>query len=204
MIRFKFSGKVAFIILLLVFFTGCQKEVKYRVNFYHYLHVEEHEIDCMFCHGVMTEGMFAQADMDVCIECHEEEVDADEIRRDTCGKCHLDKDLDNIVLHDYERPTRGVFRHSEELSNSCQVCHINTVKEGSKKLVFWTRANVIEIRKKAHSLSSDCKICHENINKTTPWIGQQQTGSKHNGSYTTDDRPLCVLCHVEISRSKFQ
>ena len=203
MIKFKFSKKFAFILLALVLFTGCQEEVKYRINFYHYPHVDEYEIDCMFCHRETTEGMFAQADMDVCVECHEEEVDADEVSRDTCGKCHLEKDLGNIEIDDYERLTRGVFRHSDELRASCRECHVDTVKEGSKMAGFLMRADVIEIRKRAHLLRFDCKICHENINISTRWEKQQKNGSKHHGAFTVNDKPLCILCHKEISSNRF-
>lgn len=185
------------LILMLVLFAGCKEEIKHRINFYHYLHVEEYEFECTTCHGEMTDGMFAQADMDICVECHEDEVEADEISPETCGKCHLDKDLEEIEVADYERPTRGVFRHSEALSGSCRKCHIDTVKEGSTKVAYWTRDDVIAIRGRAHSLGLDCQTCHESINRDTPWDNHKTNWTKQHGMFATEEESLslCIQCH---------
>jgi hypothetical protein len=189
--------KIYIVLLLLVFAAGCKEEIRHRINFYHFLHVEEYEIECTMCHGEMSEGMFASADMDICVECHEDEVDADEINSETCGKCHLEKDLESIEPHDYERPTRGVFRHSEALSGSCRLCHVDTVKEGSTKVAFWTRDDVIAIRNRAHTLDFDCKTCHENINKDTPWDNHKTDWINRHKIFAAEEKPLCTQCHIQ-------
>ncbi len=190
-------SKIYILLLFIILIAGCREEIKHRINFYHYLHVEEHEIECTLCHGEMTEGLFAPADMEICVECHEDEVDADEISRDTCGKCHLEKDLENIESHDYEIPTRGVFRHSEALNDSCRECHVDTVKEGSTKVAFWTRDDVIEIRNRAHSLGFDCQTCHENINKQTPWDNHKTDWIKRHRQFAEEENPVCTQCHSQ-------
>jgi hypothetical protein len=192
----KLSRFYIYLLLLpVVFFAGCKEETKYRINFYHYLHVEENGSECVDCHGELTEGMFVAADMDVCAECHEDEVEADDINAETCGKCHLEKDLDDIGAPDYERPTRGVFRHSEDLRDSCRICHFDTVKEGSTKVAFWTRADVVEIRTRAHALGRDCKTCHENLNKVTPLKNHDTNWTKRHGMFAAEEEALCTMCH---------
>ncbi len=189
--------KLFIFILLLVLFAGCKEEAVYRINFYHFLHVEEHEIDCTMCHGELEDGMFASADMEACSECHEDEVDADEINSETCGKCHLQKDLEEIEGPDYERPTKGVFRHTEGLSGLCRKCHADTVKEGSTKVAFWPREDVIKIRNRAHALGLDCQTCHEKINKDTPWDTHKTNWIKRHGMFAAEEKPLCTQCHKQ-------
>ncbi len=189
--------KLFIFILLLVLFAGCKEEIVYRINFYHYLHVEEYEIECTMCHGELEDGMFASADMEACSECHEDEVDADEVNSETCGKCHLQKDLEEIEGPDYERPTKGVFRHTEGLSGLCRKCHADTVKEGSTKVAFWTREDVIKIRNRAHALGLDCQTCHEKINKDTPWDNHKTNWIKRHGMFAAEEKPLCTQCHKQ-------
>ena len=190
-------SKYYIVILLVVLSIGCREEDKYRLNFNHFLHVDDFEIECTFCHGEMAEGLFSAADMEVCVECHEEEVDADEVTRETCGKCHVEKDLDTIGEADHERPTRGVFRHSEALNGSCRICHENTLKEGVTKLIVWERSDVVEIRKKGHLMDLDCKACHENINAETPWETHDTNWITRHGMYAAEEEPLCTQCHEE-------
>ena len=190
-------SKYYIVILLVVLSIGCREEDKYRLNFNHFLHVDDFEIECTFCHGEMAEGLFSAADMEVCVECHEEEVDADEVTRETCGKCHVEKDLDTIGEADHERPTRGVFRHSEALNGSCRICHENTLKEGVTKLIVWERSDVVEIRKKGHLMDLDCKACHENINAETPWENHDTNWITRHGMYAAEEEPLCTQCHEE-------
>jgi len=183
-------------ILLIVLFAGCKEETKYRINFYHFLHVEENEQECTDCHGELTDGMFATADHEICADCHDE-VEADDVTRDTCGKCHIERDLETIGEGFQEKPTRGVFRHSEALSDSCQECHVDTVKEGVTKVVFWTRSDVVAIRNRAHSLGRDCQTCHESMNKVTPWKNHETNWTKRHGLIAADEMELCNLCHIQ-------
>jgi hypothetical protein len=188
-------------ILLIILFTGCKEEVNYRINFYHYLHVEENEQECTDCHGELTAGMFAPADHDICIDCHDE-VDADDISSDTCGMCHIEKDLETIGEWFQENPTRGVFRHSEALSGSCRECHVDTVKEGSTKVVFWKRSDVVAIRNRAHLLGFECQTCHESMNKETPWKTHETNWIKRHGMFANDEMELCNVCHIQENCSE--
>jgi hypothetical protein len=140
--------------------------------------------------------MFAAADHEICVDCHDE-VEADDVTRDTCGMCHIEKDLDTIGEGVQEKPTRGVFRHSEELSDSCQECHVDTVKEGVTKVAFWKRSDVVEIRNRAHLLGRDCQTCHESMNKDTPWKNHDTNWTKRHGMFATEEMELCNLCHME-------
>lgn len=183
-------------IFLIILFSGCREELKYRINFYHYLHVEENEQECADCHGELTDGLFSPADHEICVGCHDE-VEADDIGRDTCGKCHVEKDLEAIGEGFREKPTRGVFRHSDALGESCQECHVDTVKEGATKVAFWRRSDVIAIRERAHQLGYDCQTCHESMGKDTPWENHKINWIKRHGMVAVEEMSLCNLCHME-------
>lgn len=183
--------------LPLVALLACDDEEKYTLRFNHVLHVEDMGLACEDCHGDVTAGDIQTPDHDTCIDCHEDIIDAD-IAEDTCGTCHVEKDLDMIGMEESpEAPTTGAFRHSEALEGQCATCHGGVLDADAEFVAVTTRDDILAMRRKAHASNQPCQSCHENLDEN--WVPDSHAGNweKLHGPHARVEEELCQTCHLE-------
>jgi len=194
--------RLLFSTVLLSFFLAlsCEKEDRYLLRFNHNLHVVDLEMECAACHGDLDEGRFAAADHDACTDCHEEWTEADEISRETCGMCHVEKDLDTIgEAAEITKPTRGVFQHTETLDGQCDLCHGDLLGEGVEFVKVSSRADIVAMRDTAHASNRSCTSCHEDLDVDVAPANHRQNWTRRHGGFSADEDAVCTLCHAQQS-----
>jgi len=186
--------------LLLALAFGCEEKENYTLRFSHNLHVTEMEMGCPDCHGDLAKGEPAMPDHDTCTECHEDLIDADEISKDTCGTCHVEKDLDQIGSGPQpKKVTTGVFRHSAALEGKCATCHGDLLAEGTERIPVMTRSTVLDIREKAHGMNLPCKDCHEYLKPDWMPDNHLKGWTKRHGVLAQERDAVCSACHHETA-----
>jgi hypothetical protein len=187
-------------VLLLVLAIGCEEKDRYTLRFSHNLHVVEMEIACTDCHGEVTEGEAAKPDHDSCIMCHEDLIDADEISEDTCGTCHVEKDLEAIGMGPKpKKVTRGVFMHTAALEGKCASCHGNLLAEGAERVPVLTRSRVIDMRETGHAMNLECTDCHEYLDPDWMPENHLKGWTRRHGVLAQEEDAVCSACHHDTA-----
>lgn len=194
--------------LLTALLTGCDHDGEFRLAFSHNLHVTENGMACKDCHGKMTDGRFATAGHKSCTECHGDWIDTKEIGLKTCGMCHKAKDLTKfpqaaatnaVPANAAAAKTRGVFMHTDSLTNRCADCHGNLFDKKQKLVSDLTRKDKIRIRDQAHKWGMGCTACHEDMDPKTPPSSHLQNWTRRHGAMGTLPDSACGMCHSRES-----
>jgi len=193
-------GSVA--ILLSFLFAGCDEKESYKLAFNHQVHVVEYELACQDCHGKMSDGLFARAGHDACMECHDDWIDTKKVTGKTCGMCHKVNDLQaysqkpttNIVTE-----VSGVFIHTSTLSNRCADCHGMVLDKKLKIHSDLTGKDKILIRDEAHQWGLECTACHENMDPKTEPPSHSRNWTKRHGPLGIQPDNTCNMCHSPMS-----
>lgn len=186
--------------LSLALLMSCEEEERYILRFSHSLHVVEMEMECPDCHGQVTEGEIVQPDHDSCIACHEDVIEADEISRETCGTCHIEKDLEAIGEGaEPKKVTRGVFRHSSALQDRCRACHGDLLEEDVEQVRAWTRSDVVAVREAAHAMDLECVDCHEELSRDSIPEPHLKGWTRRHGIVAEEKDAICSACHHDTT-----
>lgn len=178
--------------------TGCDEE-EYQLKFSHYLHVTENEMDCGECHGEAGEASFNAITHETCIDCHDE-VEAEEVRMDTCGYCHDKKLLPK--LDEWQAETgqqRNIFVHTDALAGRCQECHEAILDENLTVAPKLQRDEIVQIRDEAHASGEDCQTCHVDMDRYIEPASHDLAWTKRHGQLGIQTDAACSVCHSEDS-----
>lgn len=179
--------------------AGCD-EKEYGLKFSHYLHVEDNGMDCGDCHGEPGTPDFNSISHQTCLDCHDE-PEAEEIGPETCGMCHQEKQLP--MLEDWktgpEKPSRGIFVHTEALAGRCTDCHKGLLDENLAMVPEMTRSDVVALRDSAHDSGQDCLTCHVDMARDQAPSSHDHVWMKRHGMLGMQDNASCSVCHAEDS-----
>jgi hypothetical protein len=184
---------------LLTAMTGCDKDGPYGLKFSHFQHVTDTEMACADCHGKLGEKGFKEIDHDACVDCHEDEVDAEAITKKTCGYCHKVKNLDDLGNDKAPTPSasRGVFVHTDTLSNLCVVCHGMLVNKGKNRVPRLSRSMFVKMRTRSHALGMKCTACHIDMAADVAPASHDHGWKRRHGVHATEENVDCTVCHKE-------
>ncbi|MBC8216621.1 MAG: cytochrome c3 family protein [Candidatus Marinimicrobia bacterium] len=177
-----------FNLVFILFFTFVLGQDRDIILFPHQYHVEDEELSCGDCHGgielsvAVNDHAFLPL-MDVCAECHEDEVDEDSDDAD-CTLCHTNEE-DADTYPDIVKRSGPDFSHQLHLESGkdCFSCHQNIeTDEAEDGRKLWADA--------------DCQACHVVSTPTShdiSWIDY------HGAELTPAGGDACHLCHTESS-----
>jgi hypothetical protein len=192
------SAQIAVVASLIISPLACDEEDRFVLRFSHFLHAEEEDMGCADCHGELSDSGFALPGHDICVDCHDDIVDAEEIARDTCGVCHVEKDLEAIgEAPAPETVTRGVFRHAEALADACTECHGEMLKEGVDHVELPSRSDVLAMRERAHGSGRSCESCHAELRRDVAPANHHENWKRRHGLFAPENQALCGMCHME-------
>ena len=200
--KFRKYSLILFCIVSLVGISACKEKDRFVLNFSHSLHVDENGMSCSDCHGELENGHFKEPDHDTCSDCHSDLIDSNDITVETCGVCHVEKDLTAIgeEEEDDEEETTGVFQHSSSLEGKCTLCHSKNIGKEATQIKEMTRSDVVEAREKAHSSGIDCQACHgKEIGVDIAPSNHSQNWVKRHGVYSAEEDASCTVCHPQES-----
>ncbi len=159
--------------------------------FPHFLHVEDLELECEFCHQLVRESVSGLDTLtpkkEVCLECHEPDITT-HYRPKTVGPAA-------VRITEYCRK----FNHSVHLISKilCRRCHIGIGVPESVPAEYRPPMSACigcHVKKNAQK---DCIICHETSKGKIPpnhrsslWIRQ------HGDDASLDDGVSCRICHA--------
>ncbi len=185
---------------LLLIAPSCDEEDRFVLRFSHSLHTDDEGMDCSDCHGEWSDAGFALPGHDICVDCHDDIVEAEEIAEDTCGVCHVEKDLGTIgEAPAPEKATRGVFRHGEELADACADCHGKMLQDGVDHVDLPSRSDVLAIREAAHASGRSCGACHATLRQDVAPSNHHENWKRRHGLSASREQGLCGMCHMEES-----
>lgn len=196
--------------------TELSRITDYQKIFSHKLHAVTEEIECVSCHGGISEDEAVGADhlptMEDCYSCHESDVK--EVPED-CGLCHgpeerlTPKDHTTSWTHFHGLPASTERQECSTChvnESFCQDCHFGDNVVNQTHPVNWEYSHGVEARQQ----STDCSSCHESkqfcaechqanlvmpVNHSVPNWANRATGGRHatEGAMDVDN---CASCHV--------
>lgn len=188
--------------LACVLVAGCDKDDQYELHFSHYNHIEKYDVTCSDCHGESENGAFAKPSHASCVDCHDDWMEDVEVGEDTCGNCHVAKNLDAFAereIPEAETPTAGVFVHTDALEGKCADCHGNLFGKDMTRVPELTRNDVLRIREQAHRSGMDCTSCHVDMDPETPPPSHDVNWDRRHGEWGMRSDNACGVCHSEQS-----
>lgn len=182
-----------------IFVVGCDEE-DFVLRFSHSTHVKDNEMACTDCHGELGAAL-KTPDHDVCTQCHQEIVEADKISKETCGTCHVEKDLETIGETEAKKPpAKGIFIHTKDLEGRCDKCHGDLLNEKAERIPVLTKKDITAMRTRGHALSLPCVTCHVDLDqRTKPETHQRDWKRLHGVLSLAEEGTTCDMCHTKES-----
>jgi hypothetical protein len=165
---FKILGMIFILIIaaiLVVFILkGKTSAIIQPLPFNHFLHVEEQDIECTTCHTLVEKHeRAALPGIEICAECHEEEMTGTETEKRLLGYVTGKREIPWQRI--YRVPDHVYFSHRRHVASGkleCQACHgdVKTLKEPSPHPVIDHSMDFCMDCHKSQKVDNDCLTCH--------------------------------------------
>lgn len=181
--------------VLIILATCLQAQQKDKIIFSHKLHVQDQEVECLDCHGKVTESVKSTdvllPDMQTCYNCHDED-------ETPCSKCHTNPDDPGVAPR--LKGFKSKFPHKmhvKEDGSNCLSCHKGVDQStmvGALHLPKKEQCNTCHQGADVATNRIQCLTCHQANMNLTP-VSHRVNWQKDHGVVEQAGTQVCTHCH---------